>query len=77
MLVREVECLPHLAQKKDSSYRRVKVCYMVQLDQPPTTYPGWARVGASVYTRPVTGPRYKNMLADLKNWKVDLEKLEN
>ena len=37
----------------------------------------WARARASLYTGPVTGPWYKIMAADLKNWKADLEKLEN
>ena len=40
VLVREVEFLPHGSQNKYSSYRMVKVCYIVRLYQPPTTYPG-------------------------------------
>ena len=35
------------------------------------------RARASMYTRPVTGPWDKIVSTDLKNWKADLEKLEN
>ena len=38
---------------------------------------GWGRASATTSGGPVTGPRTTNVLANLKNWKLNLEKLES
>ena len=74
VLVREPEFLPTWPKWKTQDGRSV----LNNRTWPATHHISLAtRARTSVYTGPVTGPWYKIMSTDLKNWKADLEKLEN